>query len=122
MQTLHPLAMFLLQMSTKKYLKVLLTKNIKLTYFCNFLCKALLTLEDEKLEDLDAIVDKYLKPYSPKNTKPKSPARAAYSAKQKEKVNNQIRKLLSDQGVKDIIDNSISREEAQRAISKFLNK
>ncbi len=80
------------------------------------------TLEDEKLEDLDAIVDKYLKPYSPKNTKPKSPARAAYAAKQKEKVNSQIRKLLSDQGVKDIIDNSISREEAQRAISKFLNK
>ena len=80
------------------------------------------TLEDEKLEDLDAIVDKYLKPFSPKDTKPKSAARQAYSDRQKEKTNSQIRALLADQGVKDIIDNSISREEAQVALSKFLNK
>ena len=39
-----------------------------------------------------------------------------------EKVDNELRKLLADQGVKDIIDNSISREEAQTEISKFLNK
>ena len=45
-------------MSTKKYLKVLLTKNIKLTYFCNFLCKALLTLEDEKLYKIIPFLDK----------------------------------------------------------------
>ena len=80
------------------------------------------TLEDEKLEDLDAIVDKYLKPFAPKNTKPKSAARQRYSDNQKEKTNSQIRALLADQGVKDIIDNSISREEAQVALSKFLNK
>ncbi len=80
------------------------------------------TLEDEKLEDLDAIVDKYLKPFSPKDTKPKTAARQAYSDRQKEKTNSQIRALLADQGVKDIIDNSISREEAQVALSKFLNK
>ena len=80
------------------------------------------TLEDEKLEDLEAIKDKYLKPFSPKDTKPKTAARAAYAAKQKEKVDNELRKLLADQGVKDIIDNSISREEAQTEISKFLNK
>ena len=80
------------------------------------------TLEDEKLEDLEAIKDKYLKPYSPKDTKPKSDARARYAAKQKEKVDSELRKLLADQGVKDIIDNSISREEAQRKISIFLNK
>ena len=80
------------------------------------------TLEDEKLEDLDAIVDKYLKPFSPKNTKPKTAARQAYSDRQKEKTNSQIRALLADQGVKDIIDNSISKEEAQVALSKFLNK
>ena len=42
--------------------------------------------------------------------------------KQKEKVDSELRKLLADQGVKDIIDNSISREEAQRKISIFLNK
>ena len=80
------------------------------------------TLEDEKLEDLDAIVDKYLKPYSPKDTKPKSAARQAYSDKQKEKTNNEIRKLLAKDGVKDIIDKSISAGEAKVKLTQFLSK
>jgi len=80
------------------------------------------TLEDEKLEDLDDIINKYLKPYSPKNTKPKTAARAAYSAKQKEKTNSEIRKLLAKDGVKDIIDNSISADEAKLKLSNFLSK
>jgi len=78
------------------------------------------TLEDEKLGSLDAIVDKYLKPYSPKDTKPKSPARAAYSAKQKEKANKEITALLSDEAVANIIDNSVSKEEAQGKLRQFL--
>ena len=78
------------------------------------------TLEDEKLEDLDAIVDKYLKPFSPKDTKPKTAARQRYADKQKEKVNNQIKILLGDDGVKNIIDNSVSKEEAQSKLSQFL--
>ena len=80
------------------------------------------TLEDEKLEDLDDIINKYLKPYSPKNTKPKTAARAAYSAKQKEKTNSEIRKLLAKDGVKDIIDNSISADKAKLKLSNFLSK
>ena len=80
------------------------------------------TLEDEKLEDLDAIVDKYLKPYSPKDTKPKSAARQAYSDKQKEKTNSEIRKLLAKDGVKDIIDKSISADEAKAKLTQFLSK
>ena len=80
------------------------------------------TLEDEKLEDLDAIVDKYLKPFTPKNTKPKSAARQRYSDKQKEKSNNEISKLLAKDGVKDIIDNSISADEAKSKLSQFLSK
>jgi len=78
------------------------------------------TLEDEKLGSLDAIVDKYLKPYSPKNTIPKSPSRAAYSAKQKEKANKEITALLSDDAVANIIDNSVSKEEAQGKLRQFL--
>ena len=80
------------------------------------------TLEDEKLEDLDAIVNKYLKPYSPKNTKPKTAARQTYSDRQKEKVNSEISKLLGTDGVKDIIDNSISAEEAKGKLSQFLSR
>ena len=78
------------------------------------------TLEDEKLEDLEAIKDKYLKPYKAKDTKPKSAARQRYSDKQKEKVDNELRKLLANDGVKDIIDNSISKEEAQSKLGQFL--
>jgi predicted ABC-type ATPase len=80
------------------------------------------TLEDEKLEDLDAIVDKYLKPYSPKDTKPKTAARQRYSDKQKEKTNNELRALLAKDGVKDIIDKSISADEAKVKLSQFLGK
>ena len=78
------------------------------------------TLEDEKLGDLDAIVDKYLKPFTPKNTIPKSPSRAEYSAKQKEKANKEITALLSDDAVANIIDNSVSKEEAQGKLRQFL--
>ena len=80
------------------------------------------TLEDEKLDNLDDITDKYLKPYAAKNTKPKTAARQAYSDKQKEKTTKEINVLLSDDGVRDIIDNSVSKEEAQVSIGKFLNK
>ena len=78
------------------------------------------TLEDEKLGSLDDIKDKYLKPFAPKNTKPKSPARAAYAAKQKEKANKEITDLLSDESVANIIDNSVSKEEAQGKLRQFL--
>ena len=78
------------------------------------------TLKDEKLTNLDDITDKYLKPYAAKNTKPKSAARQAYSDKQKEKTTKEINALLSDDGVRDIIDNSVSAEEAQSKIKRFL--
>jgi dephospho-CoA kinase len=78
------------------------------------------TLEDEKLGTLDAIKDKYLKPFTPKNTKPKSDARAKYAAKQKEKINKEITALLSDESVMNIIDNSVSKEEAQGKLRQFL--
>ena len=77
------------------------------------------TLKDEKLDSLETITDKYLKPYATKDTKPKTAARQAYSDKQKEKSTKEINALLSDDGVRDIIDNSISNEEAQIEIGKF---
>jgi adenylate kinase family enzyme len=80
------------------------------------------TLKDEKLTNLDDITDKYLTPYEPQNKKPKTAARQRYADKQKEKTTKEINSLLSNDGVRDIIDNSISKEEAQIEIGKFLNK
>ena len=79
------------------------------------------TLEDEKLSDLSAIKDKYLTPFRPKNTKPKDAKAQARSDKAKAKLDSEVSALLADDGVKDIIDSSVSREEAQAKIKSFIN-
>ena len=79
-------------------------------------------LKDEKLEDLESIIKKYLDPFKPQNTKPKTDKEKERSRKQKEKINNQIKALLADDGVKNIIDNSVSAEEAQSKLKQFLSK
>ena len=79
------------------------------------------TLEDEKLSDLGAIKDKYLTPFKPQGTKPKNDKAKARSAKAREKLDGELNALLADDGVKDIIDTSVSREEAQAKIKSFIN-
>ena len=79
------------------------------------------TLEDEKLSDLSAIKDKYLTPFIPQGTKPKDDKAKARSDKAKAKLDSEVSALLADDGVKDIIDSSVSREEAQAKIKSFIN-
>ena len=79
------------------------------------------TLEDEKLSDLGAIKDKYLTPFKPQGTKPKDDKAKARSAKAREKLDGELNALLADDGVKDIIDTSVSKEEAQAKIKSFIN-
>ena len=78
------------------------------------------TLGDEKLTDLESIITKYLEPFTPKGTKPKTPAQQAKSDAQKAKDAEQIKALLADEGVKDIINTSVSAEEAQSKLKSFL--
>ncbi len=78
------------------------------------------TLGDEKLTDLEDIVTKYLEPFTPKGTKPKTPAQQAKSDDRKTKDAEEIKALLSDKGVADIINSSVSREEAQSKLKSFL--
>lgn len=79
------------------------------------------TLDDKKLSDLESIVTRYLKPFTPKNTKPKTPTQQAKSDARKAKEAEQIKTLLSDEGVKEIISNSVSKEEAQSKLKSFLS-
>jgi len=79
------------------------------------------TLGDEKLTDLEDIVTKYLTPFDPKNTKPKTPKEQARSDARKAKDAEEIKVLLSDKGVKDIINTSVSAEEAQSKLKSFLS-
>ena len=78
------------------------------------------TLGDEKLTDLEDIVIKYLEPFDPKNTKPKTPKEQARSDARKAKDAEEIKALLRDEGVKDIINTSVSAEEAQSKLKSFL--
>ena len=77
------------------------------------------TLEDEKIDNLEDIIDKYLTPFKPKNTKPKTAARQRYADKQKEKLNKEV-KVLLDSGAEEIINTSVSADEARAKINMFL--
>ena len=79
------------------------------------------TLEDEKLKDVADVIKKYLDPFKPTGTKPKTAAQQARSDKQKAEINTQIQALLSDDGAKEIIDGSVSKDEAQSKIKQFLS-
>ena len=79
------------------------------------------TLEDEKLKDIKDVIKKYLDPFKPTGTKPKTPSQQARSDKQKAEINDQIQALLNDDGAKEVIDGSVSKEEAQSKIKQFLS-
>ena len=79
------------------------------------------TLEDEKLGDLESIVKKYLDPFKPTDTKPKDEKAQARSDKAKAALNQEVSALLKDEAVQDIINNSVSKEEAQSKIKQFLS-
>ena len=79
------------------------------------------TLEDKNLNSLEDIVTKYLDPFEPQNKKPKDAKAQARSDKAKAQLNIELKALLSDEGVKDIIDTSVSKEEAQSKLKAFIN-
>ena len=79
------------------------------------------TLEDEKLSDVAEIIKKYLDPFKPTGTKPKTDAQKARSEKSKAELNAKVKELLSDDNVNMIINNSVSKEEAQAKIKQFLS-
>ena len=79
------------------------------------------TLQDEKLKNVEDIIKRYLDPFKPTGTKPKTPAQIEKRRKQKAETNAQIQALLSDDGAKEIIDGSVSKEEAQSKIKQFLS-
>ena len=79
------------------------------------------TLGDEKLTDLEDIVTKYLDPFKPQGTKPKDAKAQARSDKSKAALNDKLKELLSDEQLQMIINNSVSKEEAQAKIKQFLS-
>ena len=80
------------------------------------------TLEGDKLENLEDIISKYLTPFKPQGTKPKTPAQQKKSEERKAKEAEILKSLLDNEFVEDITSDGLSKEEAQMRLAKFLKK
>ena len=77
---------------------------------------------DDKMQDIDKIIDKYLKPFTPTGTKPKTPAQQIKSDERKAQDKEEIQAMLSDDFIYDVIEYTMSKEEAQMRLKQFLSK
>ena len=75
---------------------------------------------DDRMQDIDKIIDKYLKPFSPTGTKPKTPAQQKKSDERNAQDKEEIQAMLSDDFVYDVIEYTMSKDEAQMRIAQFL--
>ena len=77
---------------------------------------------DDRMQDIDKIIDKYLKPFTPQGTKPKTPAQQKKSDERKARDKEEIQAMLSDDFIYDVIEYTMSKEEAQMRLKQFLSK
>jgi adenylate kinase family enzyme len=78
------------------------------------------TLEGDKIDNVEDIIKKYLDPYKPTGTKPKTPAQQKKSEEQKAELNAAIQTMLSNEFNDEVLRSMISKEEAQMRIAQFL--
>tara|TARA_R100001443_G_scaffold116181_1_gene135912 strand:- start:1333 stop:2130 length:798 start_codon:yes stop_codon:yes gene_type:complete len=97
------------------------TKNFGLykSMFNNFVSVAN-TGESEVMKDIENILQTYVDPFKVKDGKPKTDKELARSKAQKEKLNQEIQDILQSDQVQNIINSSVSKEEAQGTINAFL--
>ena len=80
------------------------------------------TGKSETLKDVEDILQTYVDPFRPDDSKPKTDKELAKSEEQAQKLSNDIQNILSSNELQNIINSSISKEEAQSKIQNFLNK
>lgn len=81
------------------------------------------TTKDKKLsdsQDLDDIIDKYVTPFKPTDTKPKTDKEIARSKARIEKERAEIEKLMSKSNLDNVLPFIVSPEEAQQKLKQFL--
>ena len=98
------------------------TDNIKpyFDFFGNDFVAVANTLEGDRIEDIEKIITKYLKPFEPKNTKPKTPAQQKKSDEQKAELNAAIQDMLDEDFIYEMLTYTMSKEAAQMRIEQFL--
>lgn len=78
------------------------------------------TGESEVMKDIENILQTYVEPFKVKDGKPKTDKEIARSRAQKAKLNQEVQDILSSDQVQNIINSSVSKEEAQNKINAFL--
>ena len=72
-------------------------------------------------KELQDIIDRYIEPYKPTNTKPKTEKEIAKAKEEKAKLEQEIIALRDKENVQKIIQQTVSIPEAQSKIKQFLN-
>ena len=78
------------------------------------------TGDDETMKDVEKILQTYMEPFKVKDGKPKTDKEIAKKKQQEDKLNSEVQAFLDSGEVQNIIDSSVSKEEAQSKISSFL--
>ena len=78
------------------------------------------TGDGETMKDIETILKTYAEPFKVTDGKPKTPAQEKKSAENKAKLNAEIQDILNSDYIQNIVDTSVSKEEAQSKINSFL--
>ena len=78
------------------------------------------TGDDETMKDVEKILQTYMEPFKVKDGKPKTDKELAKKKQQEAKLNAEVQAFLDSHEVENIINSSVSKEEAQSKISSFL--
>ena len=70
--------------------------------------------------DLEDVIKRYIEPFRPTDTKPKTEKEQAKSIADKKKLEDEIRQLRNKENVQNIVQQTVSKEEAQNKIKQFL--
>jgi len=75
----------------------------------------------EPQKSLEDLLDKYVTPYKPTDTKPKTDKQQQKSDQSKAELNKQITDFINSDKVEDIKNNSVSKEEAKTKVNQFFS-
>lgn len=78
------------------------------------------TGESETMKNIENILKTYVDPFKVKDAKPKTEKDLARSKAQKEKLNQEVQDILQSDQIQNIINSSVSKEEAQSKINAFI--
>jgi len=78
------------------------------------------TGEDETMKNIENILQTYVEPFNVKDGREKTEKEEARSKAQKAKLNQEIQDILQSDQLSNIINSSISKEEAQGKINAFI--